>query len=152
MKNTPTYRQARYLKSLLSDVPSGEFPKEARLQLHRIKMAMEKVMEKHQQEAIIILLLNGGVEKTTQQGEKCFTKPDVPKIESLDKEKYKIALSAHYEVINAIDNEMDILNNKQCGVEIPKVFTEKEFDALCAKVAGTDLVGCEHLLVKESKK
>lgn len=146
--NTPTYEQAQFIHTMLSQVNLTEYRKEIRKPLFDMKRVLDPVIDQLQQEKQIVLLLNGGVEKeNARTGVKYFDRPDFPKRENKSDKEYAEVLRKHQETVQKLDNELRLLLKKPCGVTISRVFTPEDFEDLCKKVGNLELADCETLLV-----
>lgn len=148
-KKTMNYRQARFLLTMLEQTSIVAYPVAKRKQVFNIKKQMEGVAEKLQQETTITMLLHGGVEKESQRGGKYFDYPEVPKRENLTDAQYGEKLKTHFEAVSVLKAKLKELSEQPCGVEIERVFDEKEFADLCEKVGNIELADIEDFLVKK---
>ena len=145
-----SYRQAIFLNSILNQLSITSFPQEKRGKLFDIKRNLEPVISKYKEEMTILLLLNGGIEKETQEG-KIISKPELPTRSNQNDSEYKTLLQSHFDKVRKIDEEIQLLDASDISYKIPAIFTPEEFEELQNKIGMIEFVTLQDLLTIKDK-
>lgn len=121
-----------FLYTVLSNTPLKAFDEEIRVDCYKLKNQLESTYKIYQNERIFIFLINEGIEKKEQNGGTSIIMPELTVRANYtgSDEKYKVEVQKILNIRNKIENEIDILNNKQSTLKIEKIFTSEQFDKI----------------------
>lgn len=147
-KNCPTYSQAMYLHELFTNLSVNEYSREYREPILRLLIQLKKAIDVFNVERSIIVRMNGGKEKNVQ-GATFVGEPEFPKRDpSDDDEKYGVQVSKYRNTINRMNEEITSMKTSKSKIEIQRIFSSEDFDALVKKIGSVELSGCYDILVK----
>ncbi len=144
------YNEVLYLSQLLTKISILKFEEEIRKDVFLLKKSLINGVQDFEEERTFILLMNGGVEKTDQQGSTYF---DEPKYETRTTfkgtdEEYKTYLLTTIKLKRKLFNEIIDLGERISKVKVIPFMTKVQFDNLLEIVGNSEFEQLQSKLVK----
>jgi hypothetical protein len=156
MSQQPTNEQLRVLDFFLKTITLSKTPEHLKKGILELKNQIQQPLEKYREQDLILILLNGGIEKKPDINDpnKGYELPRFP-IRSEEKgsdEDFKNKLNKISEQKSNYREQALILSKEKADIKVPRIMTNEDFETFAFEIDALELEMIRDLLVKQPKE